>query len=382
MLLVCAGETSLACSALAGEGEEARIDRMAQLPRHPARILDASANRAREALRVLEDGARFLLDDRALIEEFKQLRHRLRELVETLPPGLLEHSREVDADQGRTVTTPGEFIRDNTEAVVRAAAARASESLRSLEEWSKTVRPETARGFEAIRYRSYEASAALITGLARRSAQWRVCLLLTEAACRAPWQQVLEAAIDGGVDCIQIREKELSDDTLLQRVRKTISIARPRGVSVVVNDRVDIALAADADGVHLGQGDLPLAEARDLAGDRLLIGSSTHGPEEVAAALEAGCDLVGVGAIFPSRTKQTLDSSGPAFFERFIAEHPGLAHLAIGGIDARGALKLARLGCRGVAVSSAICEAVDPARAAREIVEAMGSATVSAGTSS
>ena len=128
--------------------------------------------------------------------------------------------------------------------------------MRSLEEWSKTVRPETARGFEAIRYRSYEASAALITGLARRSAQWRVCLLLTEAACRAPWQQVLEAAIDGGVDCIQIREKELSDDTLLQRVRKTISIARPRGVSVVVNDRVDIALAADADGVHLGQGEL------------------------------------------------------------------------------------------------------------------------------
>ena len=93
---------------------------------------------------------------------------------------------------------------------------------------------------------------------------------------------------------------------------RTISIARPRGVSVVVNDRVDIALAADADGVHLGQGDLPFAEARDLVGDRLLIGSSTHDLAEVAAAMQAGCDLVGVGAIFPSRTKHALESSGPA----------------------------------------------------------------------
>lgn len=355
---------------------------MAQPPRHPARILDASANRAREALRVLEDGARFLLDDRALIEEFKQLRHQLQKLVGSLPPGLLEHSRAVEDDQGRTVTTSGEFVRENTEAVVRAAAARASESLRSLEEWSKTIRPETARGFEAIRYRSYEAAATLTKGLARCSAQWRVCLLLTEAACRAPWEQVIEASIDGGIDCIQIREKEFSDERLLDRVRRTISIARPRGVSVVVNDRVDIALAADADGVHLGQGDLPFAEARDLVGDRLLIGSSTHDLAEVAAAMQAGCDLVGVGAIFPSRTKHALESSGPALFERFIAEHPGVAHLAIGGIDAQGAAQLARLGCRGVAVSAAICDATDPARAAQEIVQAMTPATVSPETNS
>lgn len=346
-------------------------------PHHSARILDASANRAREALRVLEDGARFLLDDRALIEEFKQLRHQLHELVGSLPPGMLEHSRAVEADQGRTVTTSGEFIREHSEAVVRAAASRASESLRSLEEWSKTIRPETARGFEAIRYRSYEAAATLIQELARGCAQWRVCLLLTEAACRAPWEQVLEGAIDGGIDCVQIREKELSDERLLQRVRQTISIARPRGVCVVVNDRVDIALAAEADGVHLGQGDLPLAEARDLAGERLLIGSSTHDPEEVAEAIEAGCDLVGVGAIFPSRTKQALETSGPGFFERFIAEHPGVAHLAIGGIDARGAAQLAHMGCRGVAVSSAICDATDPALAARAIVEAMSPSAVS-----
>ncbi|MAJ47655.1 MAG: thiamine-phosphate diphosphorylase [Planctomycetes bacterium TMED75] len=369
--------TSLACSTLAGGGEEARIDPMPPPPHHSARILDASANRAREALRVLEDGARFLLDDRALIEEFKQLRHQLHELVGSLPPGMLEHSRAVEADQGRTVTTSGEFIREHSEAVVRAAASRASESLRSLEEWSKTIRPETARGFEAIRYRSYEAAATLIQELARGCAQWRVCLLLTEAACRAPWEQVLEGAIDGGIDCVQIREKELSDERLLQRVRQTISIARPRGVCVVVNDRVDIALAAEADGVHLGQGDLPLAEARDLAGERLLIGSSTHDPEEVAEAIEAGCDLVGVGAIFPSRTKQALETSGPGFFERFIAEHPGVAHLAIGGIDARGAAQLAHMGCRGVAVSSAICDATDPALAARAIVEAMSPSAVS-----
>ena len=344
--------------------------------RHPARILDASANRAREALRVLEDAARFLLDDRSLTEELKHLRHQLGEAVGSLPAKLLESSRAVEEDEGRTVTASGEFVRENAEAVVRAAASRASESLRSLEEWSKTLRPDSARAFEGIRYRAYEASGALVRRLARPSAQWRVCLLLTEAACRTSWERVLTAAIDGGVDCIQVREKDDTDERLLERVRQTISIARPHGVSVVVNDRVDIALAAGAEGVHLGQGDLPLAEARDLAGDRLLIGSSTHDPGEVAAALEAGCDLVGVGAIFPSRTKQGLESSGTELFQRFLSEHPNLPHLAIGGIDAAGAERLAGLGCRGVAVSSAICSAEDPESAARGIVGAMTASAV------
>lgn len=352
---------------------------MTDPPHHPARILDASANRAREGLRVLEDAARFLLDDRALTEQFKGLRHDLLRLVQSIPPSLLDCSRAVESDEGRTVTAPGEYVRADAAGVLRAAASRVSESVRSLEEWSKTVRPDLAGGFEQLRYRAYQQSGDLISRLSRPSAQWRVCLLLTERACRTDWNRVLTGAIEGGVDCIQIREKELDDQALLDRVRRTIEIAHPRGVSVVVNDRLDVALAAGADGVHLGQGDLPLPEARDLAAERLLIGISTHGPSEAAAAIRGGCDLVGVGAIFPSRTKTGLDASGLPFFERFLADHPGVPHLAIGGIDLEGAARLARVGCRGVAVSAAICGAEDPQAAARGIVDVMSASVVPTG---
>ena len=331
---------------------------------------------------MLEDGARFLLDDRSLTEKLKGLRHELNRLIQSLPSELLERSRSVESDEGRTLTAPGEFVRADATAVIHAASSRTSESLRSLEEWTKTIRPEVAGGFEQLRYQAYHHSMALINLLKRADAQWQVCLLLTESACRTDWEQVLFGAIDGGVDCIQIREKELSDAALLERVRQAVAIARPRGVSVVVNDRLDIALAADADGVHLGQGDLPLAEARDLAGERLLIGVSSHDPVEAAGAIRGGCDLVGVGAIFPSQTKQNLESSGLPLFERFIAEHPQFPHLAIGGIDLEGATKLARVGCRGVAVSAAICGASDPKSAAHAIVNAMNQSAVSSETAS
>ncbi|MEE2681475.1 MAG: thiamine phosphate synthase [Planctomycetota bacterium] len=349
---------------------------MIDRPHHPARILDASANRAREGLRVLEDAARFLLDDRALTAELKGLRHQLLRLIQEVPQALLDGSRAVESDEGRTVTAPGEFIRADSVSVIRAASSRVSESLRSLEEWSKTVRPDLASGFEQLRYRVYQNSQDLITRLARPSPQWRVCLLLTERTCRTGWRQVLEGAIEGGVDCIQIREKELSDQALFDRIRRTIEVAHPRGVSVVVNDRLDLALAAGADGVHLGQGDLPLSQARDLAAERLLIGISTHDPGEAADAIRGGCDLVGVGAIFPTRTKQDLDAAGLTYFERFLASHPGFPHLAIGGIDVEGATRLAKIGCRGVAVSAAICGADDPLAAARGIVEAMNAGTI------
>lgn len=344
---------------------------MDRSPHQPARILDANANRAREAFRVMEDAARFLLDDRSLTERLKALRHEVAGVVGTLPTKILDAQRSVRSDAGRDLSTPTELVREDAEAVVRAAAARGSEALRSLEEWSKTLRPETALRFEQLRYRAYETASALVSRLRRPSPQWRVCLLLSESACRRPWQQVLDAAIEGGVDCIQVREKALPDGQLLDRVRVVLDRARPRGVSVVVNDRVDLALAAGADGVHLGQGDLPCDEARDLAGERLLIGVSTHDEQELSAAIGAGCDLVGVGSIFPSTTKPGLESAGLRLVEGLLADHPGLPHLAIGGIGAPEARRLSELGCKGVAVSAAICGAEDPLAASREIVAAM-----------
>lgn len=342
---------------------------------NPARILDANGNRAREALRVLEDAARFLLDDGIATDVLKHLRHELVAILEALPGDLLLGSRATDEDEGRNITTPGEMQRADAAAVARAAAGRLSESLRSLEEWVKTIDPSLARGIESIRYRSYETTGIIIQKLSKPPAQWRLAVLVTESSCRLPWEEVLRAAIDGGADCIQIREKQIPDEALLRLVEEAVAIARPCNVSVIVNDRVDIALAAGADGVHIGANDLPLDVVRSIAAGRLLVGCSIHDLGQAKSAIEGGCDYCGVGTMYPSSTKVELEATGPALLASFIKQHPDVPHLAIGGIDATRAGELGRVGCRGLAVSSAICSADDPAGVARDIINQLGVAS-------
>ena len=335
--------------------------------RHPARILDANANRAREAMRVLEDGARFLVDDEAGSLAFKSLRHDLVAALKELPPGLLEAHRATESDIGRTLTLASEAQRADPRAVIEAAGARMGEALRSIEEWAKTIDPAVAGRIEVVRYRGYEAAGLLLQRLPSSAPQWRLCVLVSQASCLLSPLEVIKATLAGGADCLQIREKAMTDQGLLAWVREIVAIARPLGAAVIVNDRADIALAAGADGVHLGTGDLPIAEVRRVAGRRLLIGSSAHDMEEAAAAIGAGSDLCGLGTMYASPTKPECVPSGPSFLSAFIAQHPEIPHLAIGGIDAPRAAELAALGCRGVAVSSAVCSAKDPETATRSI---------------
>ena len=194
-----------------------------------------------------------------------------------------------------------------------------------------------------------------------------------ESACRRPWADTLRAVLAGGADCIQVREKSLADRDLLARVRAAIDIARPAGAAVVVNDRADVALAAGADGVHVGQGDLPPGEVRRLAGDRLFVGASTHSLDEARASVAAGAHVCGVGAMFASPTKPDVAPSGPAYLRAYLAAFPHVPHLAIGGIDAGRAAELAALGCRGVAIGAAACAARDPAAAVHAIRAALES---------
>ena len=196
-------------------------------------------------------------------------------------------------------------------------------------------------------------------------------MLLTESSCARPWADTLRAVLAGGADCIQVREKSLGDRGLLARVRAVIEFARPAGAAVVVNDRVDLALAAGADGVHVGQGDLPPDEVRRLAGDRLLVGASTHSLVEARAAIAAGAHVCGVGAMFASPTKPDVPPSGPAYLRAYLTAFAHVPHMAIGGIDAARAAELAALGCRGVAIGAAACGARDPAAAVHAIRAAL-----------
>ncbi|MEI6474810.1 MAG: thiamine phosphate synthase [Planctomycetota bacterium] len=328
-------------------------------------------------MRVLEDAARFVLDDTALCTQFKDIRHGLQGALAVLPSGWLEANRDAAHDVGTVIDGEHESARSSHHHVTAAAGKRLGEALRSLEECMKTIDPVAAHALEGLRYRAYDAERDLLMRMgsaARR--QWRVCVLLTESLCVRPWQEVLAAAIAGGADCIQVREKDMPAHELAERVRSVISIARPAGVSVVVNDRADIALACGADGVHVGQGDMSIADVRRMAGTSLLVGVSTHSVIEARAARDAGADVCGVGAMFATTLKPAITPGGSNYLRAYLAECARIPHLAIGGITPENIGELLVAGCQGVAVSSVVCGAQDPARVVRSLREAItGAAT-------
>ena len=342
------------------------------------RIIDANANRAREALRCLEDVARFGRDDPHLTERFKALRHGLAGALAAFDPLLLLASRDTEGDVGTSITGATEGSRAGLRGVAMAAGSRLGEALRSMEEAAKAAgQPGAASGLERLRYESYAAVQALATGLAGQRRQYRLCVLITEALCRhLPWEQVARLALEGGADCLQLREKTMDKGEQVRRARRLVELVRPHGAHVIVNDHADVALAAGANGVHVGQSDLPVEDVRRIAGGQLLVGVSTENLDQARAAWAAGADLCGVGPMFPTTTKDKPRLAGPAYLQAFLRE-PKLAdmpHLAIGGITPANVNELAAVGCRGVAVSSCVLTSNDPAGVCARLLRGLGEA--------
>ncbi len=335
------------------------------------RLMDANANRAREALRTLEDAARFLLDDAPLSEALKNLRH---DLAGTLKPlAALEFHRDTPGDVGTAITTPSEGARAGAADVALAAGKRLSEALRAMEEYAKVL-PQgatIATTLEQLRYRGYTLEQQLQTRLGSGCAkQWRLCLLLTQSLCRLPWEQVLDQALAAGADCIQVREKTLDSGPLLAHARAVVARVRAAqtGASVILNDRPDIALLAEADGVHIGPQDVSVADVRRLAGRQLLVGVSTSTLDDALHAKAAGADYCGVGPMFPTATKDK-PVVGLDYLRQYLAA-PGLPpHLAIGGITPANAPQVRAAGALGLAVSSSVCASEAPGAVAADLLK-------------
>lgn len=335
------------------------------------RILDANANRAREALRVMEEAARFILDDGILAGDLKALRHDLATALATLPD--LPLHRDTPGDVGTAITTDAEQTRASVADVAAAAGKRLSEALRSIEEYAKVL-PSTdlAGQIEALRYRGYELERRLDAMLRPgRPQQWRLCLLLTGSLCGLDWRDTLRQSLDAGADCVQVREKGMEAGTLLARAIEVVAMCRGRA-SVIVNDRPDIALLAGADGVHLGQTDLPAAEVRKLVGRQLLIGVSTSKLDEAKQAKRDGADYCGVGPMFPTTTKHKDVIVGPGYLREYTAWN-GLPHLAIGGITPDNAPRLVEAGARGLAISSCVCASDEPGAVVAKLLKTISS---------
>ncbi|MFZ0406652.1 MAG: thiamine phosphate synthase [Cyanobium sp.] len=334
------------------------------------RLLDANLDRAREGLRVLEDWCRFALDRPDLVARTKDLRQRLgRQHHERFK--LARHSA---SDPAAGLTHPAQQERPDAAAILAANAARVQEALRVLEEFGRCDEPELAREAAALRYLVYDLEVDLIQasrlGLGRREQLRRTHLYLVTSPV-PDLEGVVAAALAAGVRLVQYRAKQgpgslehspANDQQRLEQARRLRSLCAQAGALFLVNDRIDIALAVEADGVHLGQGDLPPAVARRLLGPERLIGRSTHRIEELRQAVIDGCDYVGVGPVHATPTKPGREPVGLAYVSQAAAEAP-IPCFAIGGIDSGNLAALRAAGGARVAVVRAITEAADPGAA-------------------
>jgi thiamine-phosphate pyrophosphorylase len=178
---------------------------------------------------------------------------------------------------------------------------------------------------------------------------------------------IVKAAVQGGVTCVQLREKESSTLEFIEQALTVRNFLKDRGVPLIINDRVDIALAVEADGVHLGQTDMPLAIAQKIIGDSMIIGISAESLKDAIEAEKGGADYLGVSPIYATPTK--TDTAPPLGLEglRAIREAVKLPLVGIGGLNQDNAAEVIRSGGNGVAVVSAIVAAGDPANAARSL---------------
>jgi thiamine-phosphate pyrophosphorylase len=199
-------------------------------------------------------------------------------------------------------------------------------------------------------------------------------VILDRAAARGrDLEAILDGALGGGCCMIQLREKEWPSGRLLPLAERLRERCRRAGATFIVNDRVDLALAVAADGVHLGQDDLPPRAARPLLKPGMILGRSTHSLAQAREARDEGAGYIAVGSMFPTATKPDFQLVGPELIRKLRGEIR-VPLIGIGGITLDNVADVIRAGADGVAVISAVCGAVDPVAATRRLLDAIHAA--------
>lgn len=336
------------------------------------RILDASANRVREGLRVVEDFARFHLDHPILCSQIKQVRHDFRESLRWLDINSLLSHRSTEEDVGKDIHTQAEFSRSSPLDTSQANLKRVQEALRSLEEYGKLESPEFALDISKIRYKTYELEQQLhhATWVQEKLQNVLIYALVGKEQLQDNNLQTLETLLSNGIDMVQLRIKNATDRTVLEYASILNSITRPLGIPMILNDRADLALIADADGVHLGQDDISIHQARKILGSHRIVGISTHNIEQAENAIKSGADYLGTGPTFASKTKSFNHFPGLPFIQE-ASILSGPPKFAIGGIHSENIHEAVQHGASRVAISFGLFNDENPLLALKTIRQAL-----------
>ena len=336
------------------------------------RIVDAAQNRAAEGLRVVEDLVRMHLENASLSREIKQVRHQLTASLASIDTFSILQARDPASDVGTQISTETEFERPSLQSVVRANFARVLQSLRTIEEYGKLLneisRTKFPQEIEQLRYKTYQLEKAVA------NACWSIddlagvaiCVLIDAQRNLSQFETLVAELIRADVGLIQLRDKHLSDRNLIERGKVLSRLTQNSRTRWVMNDRADLAVLSGADGVHVGQDDLELYQARKIVGPGKMIGVSTHNLEQAQAAELAGASYIGVGPVFPSATK-SFTKFATTDFVTSVASEIMVPAFAIGGIDENNVADLARLGIRRVAVSKSVIDSEDKPRVIRAL---------------
>ncbi|UCF00026.1 MAG: thiamine phosphate synthase [Planctomycetota bacterium] len=334
------------------------------------RIIDANFNRAREAIRVIEEFCRFALNSAPLTQRAKQLRHELSACLQNLDADRLIASRDSVGDVGIGQTVDSQLTRTELKDCFTAGCKRLTEALRVLSEMTQTINPSVAETFEKLRFSAYtlEKDIVIFSEPAEKFKPVKLYVIIS-SNLPADVLSLTHRCIAGGADCIQLRSKSIDDAQLFALAAEFVKICNDADVLSIINDRVDIAVAADADGVHLGQNDLPVEYTRKLQLTPLILGKSTHSVEQLRAACDELPTYVSLGPVFSTPTKPQAKPVGLDYVTQAVAilKDTGIAHVAIGGITLDNINKVLSAGAKAIAVCSAVTESADPTAACQAL---------------
>ena len=325
------------------------------------RTLDANINRVSEGLRALEDLLRFASLHPQAQEELRNLRHSVRKKTSPLIDKCLS-GRNTEKDPGVVISANTLLDQKSSkEELCTANFKRVQEGLRTIEENLKLIdQNELSKLFETMRFSSYKLEKEVYPLVKSKSSlrfpQTDIyCLTAEEFSKGRNNIQVVEQMLRADIKLIQYREKEKKPGEMYSECMEIRRMTRDAGATFIVNDHIDIAMACEADGIHIGQEDLPLEVVRDLTGGKMLIGLSTHSPEQAMDAKLRGADYIGVGPIYTTYTKKDVcDAVGLEYLE-YVVANVDIPFVAIGGIKEHN---LAEIMSRGAKCAALVTEIV------------------------
>ncbi|BDU51556.1 thiamine phosphate synthase [Haliovirga abyssi] len=319
------------------------------------RILDANVNRASEGIRVVEDICRFYFENETLTEKLRNIRHNIRKSLKDIDIYMIEE-RDSEHDIGKNITLNSVIDKkDSVSQIITANFKRALEAVRVIEEILKTLDNMYLIGkkFETIRYELYYLEKDVTQLINKKIIPEGIYGITMEESSNGKNNiEIVKEMIENGIKIIQYREKRKSFRDMYKEGLELRQLTKENGVTLIINDYIELAMMLDADGVHIGQDDWPIEEVRKLIGSDKIIGVSTHSKEDAIEAVKNGADYLGVGPIFKTNTKD-YKTVGFEYLE-FVSENIKIPFVAIGGIKENNLEEIVKRGATRIALVTEI----------------------------